>query len=272
MHRSRATLNFLTLLTSRLVSQIVSLGVGLLLVRWLTDDLFAAYSLATTSIGLAGIVVDFGLDAILIRDSAANSSRASSLFYNAIWIRMVIGGGVAAALVLVAGDLTGRRDLLLIGGLALLPRAVLRSTAAILTGQGRVRAAAILEAVGTLAVSLLTVALALILPLSGIDGAAAAIIALLVGNVVGMAAALRVRPTQTQDSDSPSNRLRERGLGGEGIPNQLTDLLRAGLPFLLVALAGAAFQSLDLYIVQRSHTIPTRRLIRWRCMLPRFAC
>ena len=50
-------LDFLALLSSRSIAQVLTIAVGLALVRVMADPVFGAYSLATTSIGLAGVTV-----------------------------------------------------------------------------------------------------------------------------------------------------------------------------------------------------------------------
>ncbi len=240
--RSRFLLDFLALLSSRSIAQVLTIAVGLALVRIMTDPVFGAYSLATTSIGLAGVVADFGLDVILTREIAADRQLAPMLMPSAIGSRIVLAILTTAALVLAALNTTaiGRPDLLLIGGLSLVPRGIMRTITAALTGLGRVRDAAFIEGIGAVGSSVST----LILVLVGIavfgDRASAAIWGLGLGNVLGLAAALHIARRATQP------RLFNAAAGAS--PWSL--LLFAAAPFMIVSLAGTAFQSLDIYVVK----------------------
>jgi O-antigen/teichoic acid export membrane protein len=71
-------------------------------------------------------------------------------------------------------------------------------------------------------------------------GAAAAIWALVIGNLIGSVVAWWWRP-------------RSVGVALDAPPSSLTALLIAGLPFVLVGLAGAVFQAMDVYVVKLFH-------------------
>ncbi|MBX3085835.1 MAG: oligosaccharide flippase family protein [Anaerolineae bacterium] len=249
--RSRFVTNFLALLTSRAAAQLVSVVAGLLLVRLLADAVFGAYSLATTTIGLAGIVADFGLDVLLIREIASKPDRALGLLRTAYILRLIFSTSITLLLVILAttNDLLGRPDLLLIGGLSLIPRGLFRASAAGLTAQGRIKDAAIIEAVAglssaflsfTLVIIVLTLRKNFLFPLP--DGAAAALWGMVIGNTCGWWAAIHI---QTSSTTSVARRAVSR--------SELGALLWAAVPFVLVALAGAGFQSLDIYMVKQFH-------------------
>lgn len=246
---SHFALDFLALLLSRGAGQAITILVGLFLVRVLAASAFGAYSLATTSIGLAGVLADFGLDPILTRQAAAAPGDALPLLRRAL--RWRVGLAVALLPVLVgialAAPDAGRPDLLLIGGIGLLPRGVMRAYAAVLTGIGRARAGAVIEGVGTLAGSGLTVifvAVAVLLP--GADGASAALWALAAGNLLGLIAALRYQIPSPLASHPHAGR-------GE----KIVRLLPLAVPMLIVGLTGALFQALDVYIVRAWYWTPT---------------
>lgn len=238
LFRSPFALDFLALLSSRSAAQALTLAVGLLLVRVMAEPVFGAYSLATTSVGLAGVVADFGFDIILTREIAADREFAAVLTRSASLLRLALALLTTAALTALAllTPNLGRPDLLLIGGLSLAPRGVMRTLTAALTGLGRVRQTAWIEGIAALASALATVAL--VMPgfaLLG-DRAAAALWGLFVGSLVGLLAALRL--TRFEEAASP---------------NQAVSwgwLLYAALPFMIINLAGTAFQSLDIYVVK----------------------
>jgi O-antigen/teichoic acid export membrane protein len=230
--------DFIALLSSRSIAQLLTIGVGLVLVRAMADPVFGAYSLATTSIGLAGVVADFGLDVILAREIAANRERATTLTRDAIIVRLILAGAttlVLAGLALVT-PAVGRLDLLLIGGVSLAPRGIMRAVAAALTGLGHVRDAALIEGIGAVGSSVVTVGLMV----GGFavfgDRASAAIWGLLLGSVVGLAAAVRIGQARVMNFGTT--------------PLAVSRLLLSATPFMIVGLAGAAFQSLDIYIVK----------------------
>lgn len=229
------------------MAQVASVAAGLALVRLLPAAAFGAYSLATTTLGLAGIIADVGLDAILTREIATHPSATAHLLRQAALIRVSVSLLVVALLVLVATVTSGigTADLLLIGGFSLVPRGLARTVAAALTGLGRVRDAARIEAVSGVSSAGLSIALVSIILLSAQGGddwgrtAAAAISALVIGNTLGLAAAWWWRPRPADAATTP--------------PPPLSALLMAGLPFVLVGLAGAAFQALDIYAVNYVH-------------------
>jgi O-antigen/teichoic acid export membrane protein len=236
--RSQFALDFLALLSSRSAAQVLTLAVGLLLVRAMAGPVFGAYSLATTSVSLAGVIADFGFDIILTREIAADREFAAVLTRNASLLRLILALLTTIGLTTLAllTPNVGRPDLLLIGGLSLAPRGVMRTVTAALTGLGRVRQTAWIEGIAAVASSLATVAL--VVPGFAIlgDRAAAALWGLFVGSLVGLLAALRL--TRFDETASP---------------NQAVSwgwLLYAALPFMIINLAGAAFQSLDIYVVK----------------------
>ena len=240
-------MDVLALLTSRGAAQALTILVGLLLVWVMAAPVFGAYSLAMTTIGLAGVIGDAGLDPILTRNIAAQGESALPLLRRAIAIRIALGAAITAALVGIAVLIPtpGRPDLLLIGGLALIPRGIMRAIAAAQTGVGRVREAARLEGYTALLTALLTVLLiAGSAALPG-DPAAAAIGALGLGGLAGLALAARqiaITPLPGAQKSSPAP--------------AITSLLAAALPFLILGLSGAAFQSLDVYVVREFYWRP----------------
>jgi O-antigen/teichoic acid export membrane protein len=218
---------------------LLGIAVGLALVRLLAEPVFGAYSLATTSIGLAGILADFGLDTLLIRECALRPGQAARLLRSAVVIRLLVSIAITGLLVTLAAvtDLIGQPDLLLIGGLSLLPRGLLRAYAAALTGTGRVQTAAQLEGITT--VGVVTCTLALVVAGLPPDGAAAALAGLLAGNMIGWLAAVAMwQQARIVPDTVAENR------------HDISGLVAAALPFVLVGLAGAAFQSLDIYVVR----------------------
>src|ERR1700687_4006729 len=111
--RQRLLMDFVVLLFSRGAGQLITIGVGLLLVRVMADSDFGAYSLATTTIGLIGVIADFGLDVILTREIAADPQQTTSLLRRSIALRLAIGIGVgigAAGLAFISTT-PGRFDL-----------------------------------------------------------------------------------------------------------------------------------------------------------------
>jgi O-antigen/teichoic acid export membrane protein len=254
LRRSRFVTDFLALLTSRTVAQLVSVVAGLVLVRLLAERSFGAYSLATTTIGLAGILADFGLDVLLIREITADPSRVTNLLRAAASIRFIFTLAITLLLVAFASfsDLLGRPDLLLVGCLSLFPRGIFRASAASLTAQGRVRDAAIIEAIAGLGSALLSLILVVIVltlrenvpfPLS--DGATAALWGMMIGNVGGWWVAQRTSAAIKSWLLWPFSHADSR------------KLLWLAVPFVLVALAGAGFQSLDIYMVKQFHWTST---------------
>jgi O-antigen/teichoic acid export membrane protein len=223
------------------------------LVHWLDDSIFGAYSLATTTIGLAGILVDLGLDTILIRETASNAAHGSALIKQANQLRNASGGLVLVGLGILStvSTLLGRSDLLLVGAVGLLPRAWMRSQIAVLIGNGYTRRAAWIDGLEALAVSAFTLLFVLIR--LGADGASAAVWGLFAGNLFGwllsLLISLNLRRTLFEPASSRAVVLSHHTFA----------LLAATAPFLLINLAGTLFQSLDLYMVKQFHwqaTIP----------------
>lgn len=223
-----------------MAGQLLGILVGLALVRLLAEPVFGAYSLATTTIGLAGIIADFGLDTLLVRECALRPDLAARLLRSATVIRLLVSITITILLVILASvtDLIGRADLLLIGGLSLLPRGLMRAHAAVLTGTGQVRTAARLEGITAFCIAVCTLIAVVSRVVS--DSAVAALSGLLAGNLIGWLAALVIWP-------------RARLVAGQADYAEpvLRGLLIAAVPFVLVGLAGAAFQSLDIYIVRQ---------------------
>jgi O-antigen/teichoic acid export membrane protein len=239
LKRSRAALNlfdFLALLSSRSVAQLLTIVTGLLLVRIMAESAFGAYSLATTSIGLAGVVADFGLDTILTREIATDRNRTTLLVRSVMSLRTVLALLTTSAMVGLAllTAAAGRADLLLIGGLSLAPRSILRTITSALTGLGRVRETALVEGITVAASALATIFLVIV---GGDDKAAGAIWGLLVGNAIGVIAGIWIGRLPLRNSDVGAGYIR-------------LSLLRAALPFLIANLAGTAFLSLDIYVVK----------------------
>lgn len=244
---ARSLHGVLALLVSRVLAQVSSLVVGLALVHWLDDSIFGAYSLATTTIGLVGILVDLGLDTILIRETASNPAHSATLIKQANWLRNASGGLVLVGLGILGSlsTLLGRSDLLLIGAAGLLPRAWMRSQLAVLIGAGYTRHTAWVDGLAALAVSAFT--LLFVLGRFGADGASAALWGLFAGNVVGwllsLLIGLNLRRTVFESVASRPLALVQPTMA----------LLTATAPFLLINLAGTLFQSLDLYMVKQFH-------------------
>ena len=242
--RSRFFLDFLALLSSRSLAQGMTILIGLLLVRLMPDLVFGAYSLATTSIGLAGIVADFGLDVILPREIAANRQQTGVLVQKAIWLRLAFAVATTLALTGIAllTPTAGRPDLLLLGGLSLIPRGVMRTVTAALTGLGRVREAALIEGIGAVGASAMTIILVVARFGWLGDQAVGAIWGLALGNLIGMIAALVIGK-----------------IDGIGMPNGTMGWRQLGMlaaPLMIVGLAGTAFQSLDIYVVKAFYWRP----------------
>lgn len=233
--------DFIILLWGRGAGQALTLLVGLILVRVLSDSEFGAYSLATTTIGLAGIIADFGLDTILTREiareTAATHNTDSTLFAQAVFLRIIFAAAITLLFVILSttNSLLGRPDLLIIGGLSLAPRGILRAAAAIQIGLGNTRRAATMESITAILTSILTVAFILS---KNCDtcGAFGAILALLVGNCLALFMVGKIK------------------LSLGKLPFRL---LKAAAPFVIVGLAGALFQSLDMYIVRAFYWTPS---------------
>jgi O-antigen/teichoic acid export membrane protein len=252
---SRSAFDFLALLSSRGVGQAVSVLIGLVLVRLMAEPVFGAYSLATTTVGLVGVIADFGLDPILTRDAAlhrgANRVGITLLLRSAVLIRLWLAAALTLGLVFFATitPLPGRPDLLLIGGFSLLPRGVMRAVAGVLVGLDQVRQSALVEALAALATSILTVFLVFSkFALLG-DQASAALWALFLGNIAGLMAALRLSPValRMENRAPPSSK---------GLVSRSRSIARAAAPLMLVGLAGALFQSLDVYVVKAFYWQP----------------
>lgn len=222
--------DFLTLLFSRAVAQALTLLAGLVLVRILIPAEFGAYSLATTTLGLAGVLVDFGLDPALTREWAAGRGGAG-LLHGAIRLRAALGLSMTAGLLPLAAlwPVLGRPDLLLIGALSLPLRGAWRAYAAALTGIGKARPAARIEGLGAVVGGGCTVPLALI------GGAGGAVFALPIGALAGLIAAAGV--------------WRRNGPHPAGVRVTWRALVTMGAAFAGLSLAGAIFQGVDMYMV-----------------------
>lgn len=230
-------LDFLALLSSRGGGMLLSALVGLLWVRLLSAPAFGAYSLATTTLGLVGVLADFGLDPILTRELSAQRGGVS-LLRRAISLRLGVGVALILGMVILAALTTtfGRADLLLIGGLGLLPRGAMRAYAAALIGLGKARQVGQLEGFTQIFISVLTVAFTLISVAHGHEGAAAIMAALGLGHGFGLLLLWRAwrRHRQTDNLTNFS----------------LNALLRAAVGFTLIAAFSAAFHAVDSYAVQ----------------------
>ncbi len=230
-------LDFLALLSSRGGGMLLSALVGLLWVRLLSAPDFGAYSLATTTLGLVGVLADFGLDPILTRELSAQRGGVS-LLRRAIGLRLGVGVALILGMVSLAALTTtfGRADLLVIGGLGLLPRGAMRAYAAALIGLGKARQVGRLEGFTQICISGLTVSFTLISVAQGQEGAAAIIASLGLGHGFGLLLLQRAwrRHGQTISLSDVS----------------LNALLRAAFGFTLIAAFSAAFHAVDSYVVQ----------------------
>ncbi|HRE47786.1 MAG TPA: oligosaccharide flippase family protein [Aggregatilineales bacterium] len=229
-------MTILALIFGRGLAQAAGMIAGLVAVRLLAPSAFGAYSLATTTIGLIGILADMGLDPILTARTAANPQAQGVLLWAAIRWRFI--ATLATALVILLAALIpplGRPDLLLVGVISLFPRGVIRAICAALTGLDKARRAASIELFTGLGIALLTI-------MGAIFGRDALWLmgALAVGNGIGMIAALGGRPHPTPQT------------GGIDLHWRW----QMGLPFVLVGLAGALFQGLDLYLVAALYARP----------------
>jgi len=222
--------DFLALLFSRAAAQLASLAAGLLLVRVLIPAEFGAYSLATTTLGLIGVLADFGLDPALTREWAAGRG-GTELLQAAIRLRAALGLSLTACVVPLAAvwPALGRPELLLIGALSLPLRGAWRAYAAALTGTGKARPAARIEGIGAVVSAGCTVPFALI------GGAVGAVSALPVGAFCGLIVAVRAW-----------GRCGPHPAGAEVTGRALIGM---GAAFAALSMAGAAFQSADLYMV-----------------------
>ncbi|MCE7946129.1 MAG: hypothetical protein DYG88_01730 [Chloroflexi bacterium CFX4] len=230
-------LDFLALLSSRGGGMLLSALVGLLWVRLLSAPAFGAYSLATTTLGLVGVLAEFGLDPILTRELSAQRG-GNSLLRRAIGLRLGIGVALIVGMVSLAALTTtfGRADLLLIGGLGLLPRGAMRAYAAALIGLGKARQVGQLEGFTQVFISGLTVACTLISLAQGQEGATTLIAALGLGHGFGLLLLQRA--------------WRRHGQSASLADISLHALLRAAFGFTLIAAFSAAFHAVDSYAVQ----------------------
>jgi O-antigen/teichoic acid export membrane protein len=191
------------------------------------------------------VVADFGLDTILTREIAADRNQTAALMRRVVSLRTVLSlmtTGLMVGLSLLTISI-GRVDLLLIGGLSLAPRGILRTITAALTGIGRVRDTALIEGITVAASALATIVLVLI---GGDNKAAGAIWGLLVGSMIGVVVSIRIGRA---DFNFPISTAQDHVIG-TGHVRPLLDLLRVATPFLIANLAGAAFLSLDIYVVK----------------------
>lgn len=232
-YRSGFVRDFVALLGSGGAGEVLVAMVGLLLVRNLTTEDYARYVLAMTVVGLAGVLVHFGMNPILTREVSRQPQRASALLTHAVLFRLA-SAGVVYPLAYIAVRLwpaAGDSGLFLIAGLALFPGAFRETAIALFNGLDRIPvSAAIMFITRLLETGLVLGALFAFRQPGPI--LAAGVVAKLVGTLLSLWAIHRViRPAMSLS------------------PRLWRDLGVIALPLMLMGLASSAFQSLDLYVV-----------------------
>lgn len=243
MGQRQFLVNFFALLMARGGGLIISILVGLFLVRALSNSAFGAYSLATTTIGLMGVVADFGFDPIISREIAANRGRNTLVR----WVGFLRGGlalllTIVGCLLAQVTPILGRADLLLIGGVGLVPRGLMRTIAAVLIGRGLANRAAQLEGITTAASSCLAFLFVILAEVYQFSGERAAVVGLSLGSLIGAVFSLRHWETLKSLPEGPT---------------AWRVYLRGAATFTLIGLVGVLFQAMDVYLVAAWYRLPT---------------
>ena len=231
--RGRFIRDFVALLGSGGAGEVLMALVGLLLVRHLTTEDYARYVLAMTVVGLAGVVVRFGMNAILTREASRHPEQAAPLLTHAILFRLSCALLVYPLVYLVVRlwPAAGDPDLFLIAGLALFPTAFGETAIALLNGLDRIPSSATIKLTTRLLEAGFVVGALLVFRQPG-PVLAAVVMANVAGALLGLHA---IRPMIRPPTHFSRDLWRSLGL--------------MALPLMLMGLASSVFQSLDIYVV-----------------------
>ena len=86
----RITANFLSLLTSEIISKIIQLAVFIFLARYLGKEEFGVFSFGIAFGLLTVVIADFGLATLLIREISRNKKEASRYLSNAFIVKIFL--------------------------------------------------------------------------------------------------------------------------------------------------------------------------------------
>lgn len=227
---------FVSLVGAELITRGLVLVTGLILARALTPAEFGEFSYAFGVALVAGLLIDLGLAALVIRDVSADPNRAPELLAAFLHAQALLGVATFAvvAILTVAGVVGGpaANSSILLATAAVCVGGISRPFEATLTGRGQAHLVTISRTVRGVVLTGATVAVAVSNPTVNLF-----LVAWLAGEVAGglavgaLCIARSVRPLA-----------RDRRL-------QVGRLLRAALPFALVAATSIVYLRIDVLML-----------------------
>ena len=227
---------FLSLVGAELITRGLVLVVGVILARALTPSEFGEFSYAFGVAQVAGLLIDLGLAALVIRDVSAEPQRAPELlgaFLHAQGL-LAIGTFALVAALTAAGVVGGPApdSSILIATGAVCVGGAARPFEAVLTGRGQAHLVTVSRTVRGLVLTGATIAVAVSNPSVNVFMAA-----WLVGEVAG---AVTVAVISTMKSVRPLASERRR---------HVRRLLRMALPFAVVSAASVLYLRVDILML-----------------------
>jgi O-antigen/teichoic acid export membrane protein len=160
----RALKNATALTLAELLSKALNFVFIAILVRQLTPADFGGYTTIMSLIWLLGPLADLGISQILVREVAANRSRAGTLFFNAVLVTGGLATVASGLLVVIAGVAhypEALRPLIAISGLAVIGNTLTQTAGSLMRGFERMEVQALVASGLLLCASLFGIVLAL---------------------------------------------------------------------------------------------------------------
>jgi O-antigen/teichoic acid export membrane protein len=232
---------FLSLVGAEVITRGLVLVVGVVLARALDAGEFGQFSYAFGAAQIAGLLVDLGLAALVIRDVSADPKRAPELlaaFLNAQGL-LAIGTFALVALLTVTGVVGGpsAKSSILIATAAVCTGAFSRPFEATLTGRGQAHLVTISRTVRGVVLTGATVAVAVTHP--GVDRF---LLAWLAGEVAGVTTVALLCIARSVRPFAVERRA------------QVGRLLRMALPFAIVTAANVLYLRVDVLMLGHMDT------------------
>ena len=232
---------FVSLVGAEVITRGLVLVVGVVLARTLAPAEFGQFSYAFGVAQIAGLLVDLGLAALVIRDVSAEPERASELlaaFINAQGL-LATGTFVLVALLTLSGVVGGpsAKSSILIATAAVCTGAFSRPFEATLTGRGQAHLVTISRTVRGVVLTGATIAVAVAKP--GVDRF---LLAWLAGEAAGVAAVAALCIARSVRPFAVERRA------------QVGRLLKMALPFAIVTAANVLYLRIDVLMLGHMDT------------------
>lgn len=232
---------FVSLIGAEVITRGLVLVTGLILARALTPAEFGQFSYAFGVALVAGLLVDLGLAALVIRDVSADPRKAPELLAAFLHAQALLGVGTFAlvAVLTVTGVVGGpaAKSSVLLATAAVCTGGISRPFEAVLTGRGQAHLVTVSRSIRGVVLTGATIAVAIAKPEVNLF-----LVAWLAGEVAG---GLAVAVLTAVRSVRPLARDRRRQVGR---------LLRMALPFAMVAAANVLYLRIDILMLGHMDT------------------